>query len=283
MKRIIDRVFVELSNTNVGIVKENKITYIIDTASNTKVAKKILSDLNESKMIIINTHGHADHIQGNKLFEKNGAKIYAHEKEIPFIQHPELEGFFLYGAFSPRALKASFYKAAPSSPTSIKELLLTDRMEIVDLPGHSPGMIGVKADNVLFCGDAYFGSEILKKYSYPYAIDITKFLSTLEKLESMNMDFYVPSHGKVTSDPHAEIEATRNAIHNFVNSVLRSLRDEKSTEEISFELARKFDVTLNIGTFYLFRSFVSAILTYLEKKGEITNISPGKWKHSPAL
>jgi len=263
----------------VGVAKIGDITYIIDTGSSIKFAKELLSEMDNGKKAVLNTHSHADHIQGNYLFEKNGAKIYASELEVPFIRNPLLETLYLYGANPPKALRLSFYKAKPSYAVPFDKLDVRSEIDLIPLPGHSLGMTAIKINGVIFCGDAYFGSNVLEKYSYPYLIDVKKFLDSLDTLERLNAELYIPSHGKPTSDPHPDIERTRTAVQNFVNAVLESLKEPGYIETLCAKVSEKMSVSLNAGTFYLFRSFVSSVLEFLEKTGKVRNSDiPGTWE-----
>ena len=280
LDKINDDVRLKRGNTNVGIVNLGGVTYVIDTGSSTKFAKELLLEIGEGQKIILNTHSHADHIQGNRAFENAGAKVYASESEVPFIRNPQLEGFYLYGANPPKALRLSFYKAKPSNARSFDEISLPSQFELISLPGHSSGMTAIKAEDVIFCGDAYFGLEVLEKYSYPYLIDVKKFLDSLNTLEKIDAEWYVPSHGEPTNDPHVDIEKTRAAVHDFIDATLESLNTQKYVEEICANISEKMSIQLNTGTFYLFRSFVSANLSYLEMLKEIEQVKPGLWQRT---
>lgn len=279
MNLLKDKIWVKLGSANVGVAKIEEITYVIDTGSSTKFAKELLSEMDNGKKVVLNTHSHADHIQGNYLFEKNGAKIYANELEITLIRNPSFETLYLYGASPPKALRSSFYKAKPSHAVSFDKLNLIPKIDLISLPGHSPGMTAVKIDGVIFCGDAYFGANVLEKYSYPYLVDVKKFLNSLDTLEKLNADLYVPSHGVITSDPHSDIERTRAAVHNFVNAALESLKGPEYVETLCAKVSKKMSISLNAGTFYLFRSFMSSILEFLEKMGKVKNSEvAGMWE-----
>lgn len=279
MKLLKDGIWVKLGSTNVGVVKIGDITYVIDTGSSTKFAKELLSEMDNGQKVVLNTHSHADHIQGNYLFEKNGAKIYSNKLEVPFIQNSLLETLYLYGANPPKALRLSFYRAKSSHAVSFDKLNIHSEIDLIPLPGHSLGMTAIKINEVLFCGDAYFGANVLEKYSYPYLINVKEFLESLDLLEKLNAELYIPSHGKPTFDPHSDIEKTRTAVYDFVNAVLESLKGPEYVETLCAKISKKMSISLNAGTFYLFRSFMNAILEFLEKTGKIRNSDiPGTWE-----
>ncbi len=278
MNKLGNDIWMKGGSTNVGIANFDDIVYIIDTGSNAKFAKELLLEIGKGQKIVLNTHSHADHIQGNRIFENAGAKVYASDLEVPFIRNPQLEGFYLYGAKSPKALKLSFYKAKSSNAHPFSEIILPSQFELISLPGHSLEMTAVKVEDVIFCGDAYFGSTVLEKYSYPYLVDVKKFLDSLTILEKIDSKWYVPSHGEPTDDPHEDIEKTRATVDNFVNATLESLNTQKYVEEVCSHISQKMSIQLSLGTFYLFRSFISANLSYLETLKEVEQITPGLWQ-----
>lgn len=276
MEKIENGIWIKKGNTNVGLLESNGEKYLVDTGSNEKFARELFEE-SEEVDYVLNTHSHADHLQGNHIFEAMGVKIYADDLEIPFIENPFMESFYLYGANPSKILKTSFFKAKGSTTYPFNDIDPSTGIEFIRLGGHSLGMTGVKFKNVLFCGDAYFGEAIIQKYTYPYLVNVREFLDSLEKILSTGADFYIPSHGKPTSDPSKDIKSTKEALMEFVNLTLDSLQTSKGVEELCFEIAGLKEIHLNGGTFYLFRSFESAILSYLEENGEIVNESYGKW------
>lgn len=276
MEKIKNDVWLKKGSTNVGLFESMGKRYLVDTGSNEKFAKDLFSEIGKVDFIL-NTHSHADHIHGNGIFESSGAKIYADDLERPFIENPSLESFYLYGANPSKILKSSFFRAKKSSTFSFNEIDPATGIEFIKLGGHSLGMTGVKFNNVIFCGDAYFGDFIIQKYVYPYLVNVGEFLDSLEKLLNVTADFYIPSHGEPMSDPSKDIKSTKDSLMEFVNLTLELLKTPKGVEELCFEIADSKKMPLNNGTFYLFRSFESAILSYLEEKKEIVNESYGKW------
>ncbi len=273
----IGNVWVKRGNTNVGLIEFDGKRYLVDTGSSEKFAKALLEEIG-SVDFVLNTHAHADHIQGNHLFASVGARIYTDDLEKVFIEKPFMESFYLYGANPPHILRESFFRAKDSVVQSFQSEKWPSEIEFVQLGGHSPGMTGVKFGNALFCGDAYFGQDIIQKYTYPYLVDVNGFLDSIDKIPKLDVEFYIPSHGEPTIDPSKDIMATKNALMDFIQMTFDVLKTQKGVEEVCFEIADLKKLHLNSGTFYLFRSFESAILSYLEEKAEIVNVSYGKWQ-----
>ncbi len=99
---------------------------------------------------IVNTHGHIDHVMGNKeMKEKTGAKIMVHKDDARFVT--KVPSFF-----------SPFFKGDASPPADI---LLNDNdvikigeldFQVIHTPGHSPGSICIYRYPVLFTGDTLF-------------------------------------------------------------------------------------------------------------------------------
>jgi glyoxylase-like metal-dependent hydrolase (beta-lactamase superfamily II) len=104
---------------------------------------------------VVNTHGHFDHIGGNRaVVEATGAELLIHELDLPLMQksrvHAQLYG--LNTELSPppaRLLKDGDCIAAGK---------LT--FEVIHIPGHSPGGIALRCGQHLFAGDILFADSV---------------------------------------------------------------------------------------------------------------------------
>ncbi len=138
--------------------KETAAAVVIDPGDD---VDKILLALAESKLTvkyIINTHGHFDHVGGNRqLKEATGADILIHAGDAPMLGHL-------------KEAAASFGLSSDTSPAP--DRLLEDgdslsfgklTLQVLHTPGHSPGGISLYMPGVpgaVFVGDTLFAGSI---------------------------------------------------------------------------------------------------------------------------
>ena len=159
-------------------------------------ADEILSILEERKLnleLIVNTHGHIDHISANDdLKKKTSAKLFIHRLDADMIVNPHKN-------------LSSFIGGAISSPPP--DIVLEDgdnleagtiNLKVIHTPGHSPGSICLLADSDIFTGDLLFAGSI-GRYDFPGS-SYEQIMNSLKKIMEFNDDLIVyPGHGPVTT------------------------------------------------------------------------------------
>lgn len=144
----------DMGNNNYLIIDNNEAV-LIDATGVIPELDSFLKEHNADLKYIFLTHGHFDHIGGvKKLQEKYGSKVYLHsgDKEIvegtnefmqavglPPIDIPQIDVFINEGD----KLKVGSVE-----------------FEVIHLPGHTPGGVGYKLDNMIFSGDTIFMNSI---------------------------------------------------------------------------------------------------------------------------
>ncbi len=192
--------------TNVGIYHlGNGKVVLIDGTDHKRMAKAVNNYLKKENLTvdtIICTHCHVDHICGNRdFYEKYGCKILSTEKEMPFIAQPDLEGTFYYAGIDTDKTRNPFFMVEPTVIEALTEENLPKGLEIVNLPGHSFNMIGVKTDDgVIFLADSILSEKTWTEFKVPFFHDVNKSIETLKKLNEIKAKVFVPSHNEPLTD-----------------------------------------------------------------------------------
>ncbi len=262
---------------NIGVYVKGNDAVLIDSGNDSSAGRKVLRLIegkNWNIKWIINTHFHADHIGGNAFIQKRtNCCIAASPKEAPFIDFPQMEPELLWSGTAPKMLCNKFLQAEQSTVTKI----VTDGdkiegfgLEIVDLPGHAHGQIGINTpDDILFIADSVIAEHILNKYGIPFVADYMHTILTFDKLEKMEADFFVPSHGNICSDIKSMVRVNRKCLESLKDEILDICAKTRSRDEIVAALALRHGITMNLPQYVLTHSTVSAITTPLIDSGEL--------------
>lgn len=271
-----ERTYVILNPVNIGIyvLNDNNVC-IIDTGSSKDYAKmidKILIENNWHLKFIINTHSHADHISGNKyLQDKYNCQIYASKVESYFINTPYLEPSLMYGASAIKGLYSHVLYAKESACEDI-ELLNNNDLQIINLEGHSTGLIGiVTSDKVCFVGDAYTSVEKIAKYAIQYTYDIDKYVESLERLLNTDYLYYVPSHGNIEKkkDAFNTIIKNKETSSKVKEMIYNLVKDGITYSDLVHKVFSEFNINMNVVQYYVIKATLKAYITSLEKDNRV--------------
>lgn len=124
---------------------------VMDPGAEPEKIIRAINELNLKPVILINTHGHVDHVGANKdIKEKYDIPLLMHSADVPMLKNILQSGLGLL-------------LGAKSSPLPDRLLLEGDEIKIgtsslqtIYTPGHSPGCLCFLRDDLLFSGDTLF-------------------------------------------------------------------------------------------------------------------------------
>jgi len=137
---------------------------------------------------IINTHAHADHIQGSSLFNGSDVKIALHETDMAFYNGEENARLCrMFGLDIPRIDINLVLQEG--------ELIMGDEtFQVLLVPGHSPGSIGLywPRTGALFSGDVIFDQNV-GRTDFPGG-DGNLLKQSIIRLSKLDTEFLFPGH-----------------------------------------------------------------------------------------
>jgi glyoxylase-like metal-dependent hydrolase (beta-lactamase superfamily II) len=140
--------------------------------------------------LIINTHLHPDHCEGNSAFIKEGTLLAFHQEEERFFKGFGRQFFELFG-LKPPDFKTDFFLQEG-------DLILGEKkIHIYHTPGHSPGSICLYFPDTrcLVSGDLIFSGGV-GRTDFPGG-DGTLLKQSIERMETLNINYLLPGHGEI--------------------------------------------------------------------------------------
>lgn len=260
--------------TNIGIYKiDEENVYIIDSGNDKDAGRKILKIIDEQGWKIrgiINTHSNADHIGGNQIIQnRTDCKVLAYNIERAFSENPILESSFLYGGYPFKDIRNKFLMAKESLVNEIDENL-PEGLEWFELKGHFFDMIGIRtSDNIVFLADSVFSEETINKYHVSFIYDVREFLNTLNNIENMEAELYIPSHSEATNDIKNLLNINRKKVEEICEKLINICKNEKCFEDILKEIFDEYNLVMNSNQYVLVGSTIKSYLSYLYDENKL--------------
>lgn len=259
----------------IGIYKVSDTeVYLIDSGNDKDAAKKVNRILEENGWIlkgIINTHSNADHIGGNRYLQQHtDCKIFANGIEAAFTSYPILEPSFLYGGYPFKDLRHKFLLAAESNVDDIANCDFPQCLKAVPLRGHFFDMIGIRTpDNVMFLADCISSKNTLEKYQISFIYDVAEYLKTLDKVEKIEADVFVPAHAEVSDNIKELVQFNRQKVIDVANKIKSILTTPMCFETLLKHLFDEYRLTINFEQYVLVGSTVRSYLSWLKDNEKI--------------
>ncbi len=262
-----------MSPAKIGIYKANETdVYLIDSGNDKDAGRKVRKILDEkgwTLKAIINTHSNADHIGGNRYLQQQyGCPIYAKGIEADFTRHPVLEPSFLYGGYPLKELRHKFLLAEESDVLDISVKGFPQELEVISLPGHFFDMIGIRTpDGTVFLADCISSRETLEKYRIAFIYDVAAYLETLDRVEAMEANIFVPAHAEACSDLKELIKFNRMQIYQIAERIVAICETPQLFENILKQLFDEYGLTMSFEQYVLVGSTVRSYLSWLKDTG----------------
>jgi glyoxylase-like metal-dependent hydrolase (beta-lactamase superfamily II) len=236
--------------------------YLIDTGSGTDTSHEDLlngltqvglklSDLTH----ILLTHAHIDHYGGlTRLRPLTDAKIGCHELDVQTIAHHDarlaligrrLASFLAETGISKEEaesligiyrLTKALYQSIPVDFTYESQDMKVGPMEMIHLPGHCPGHVAMRMDDVIFCGDMVVGG--VTPHLAPESINphggLDHYLASLTRFQKWGQGarLILNGHDDEITDLNAGIAATRRNIIRRIGKAIQALYEPLTIAEI---------------------------------------------------
>jgi len=153
MIKIEDHLLLPQFGTNTWLVWDEASlnAILIDPAAPSDALLERIHELGLKVPLIVNTHGHGDHIGGNDFFKNAlGAKVLIHPADAHLLTDNKLNFSEYLG--SPLQLSPADLLAEDGESISLG----SHSFKIIHTPGHTPGCIRLHSDKFLFSGDTLF-------------------------------------------------------------------------------------------------------------------------------
>lgn len=177
---------------------------LIDTGWGVGNLKKAVSKITDLPLLVVNTHGHPDHVSGGYQF----SNIYICEDDVPILKgcfklenrHWALKNA-LKGPFPENFSSEQWVHSKVGNIIAIKTKHKFDLgnkiIEVISLPGHTPGGIALldKEERILFSGDSILKGIIWMHLDH--STTLSSYLLALKNLQSdiNQFDTILPAHG----------------------------------------------------------------------------------------
>lgn len=197
---------IRVEQCNVWHVRGRERDLLIDTGMGITSLRTAAQELFDKPLTAVATHTHVDHVGSMHEFSERivheaeaqelaraaeNFSLLRSDHPVQFIQSLERAGYEVGASFVTAVPRGDFdlrHLARPASPATrlVREGDLIDLgnrvFEVLHLPGHSPGSIGLweAASGILFSGDAIYDGPLLDEIE---GSDIPAYVATMRRLE----------------------------------------------------------------------------------------------------
>lgn len=204
------------------LITGKKRALLLDTGMGIASIKKVVAQLTDLPVIVLNTHTHPDHVGGNAEFSEilaldtdftraNAKKGFADPAMKEWVSPPNVCGSL------PADFHPASYKVAPFKITQYvqdgEQIDLGGRtLKVIKTPGHTPDALCLydAGNRLLFTGDSYYPGAI---YLYVKETNLDAYVRSVAAMAAMvgDVDVVLPSHNEPIAAPEVLVKLLQAA------------------------------------------------------------------------
>ena len=247
----------------VYIVQKDEFCVLIDAGSGTDTShENLIQGLKEVGLQpsdlthILLTHAHIDHYGGlSKLRPLTGAKVGVHELDVQTVAHHEarlaligrrLASFLAETGLDKETcenilhvyrLSKALYQSIPVDFTLRQaEGMHLGPFEFLHLPGHCPGHVAIRVDEVVLCGDMVVAGvtpHLAPESIQPYS-GLGHYLESLSRLQDWAKEarLILNGHDDVITNLPEQIELTKQNILRRMSKTIEALGEPLTIADV---------------------------------------------------
>jgi glyoxylase-like metal-dependent hydrolase (beta-lactamase superfamily II) len=284
----------------VYVVQKDPYCVLIDTGSGTETShENLLTGLRKAGIQlsdlthILLTHGDIDHFGGlSKLRPLTSAKIGIHELDVQTVAYHESSlaligrrlAFFLAETglaqeareqiLGMSRFSKAIYRSVPVDFTYEAVDMRLGSFEFIHLPGHSPGHIAIRIEDVIFCGDMVVEGvtpHLSPESIHPFS-GLDHYLESLSRFKDWGTDtrLILNGHDDPIEDLPAQIDLTRQNILRRLGKAVEALQEPLTIQEVCLAVYGE----MNGYNQLLVIEKTGAYVEYLYQRGMLEIINP---------
>ena len=211
-----------------GYLNSNHFVYrserpvLIDTgySSDFDITERLIKDIGvkiAQTRLIISTHTHCDHIGGNRIIQdRSGCDIALHKVGKYFMD--TLDDWATWWKYFGQ--EADFFNCTKALDDEEMINIGPHEFRVIHTPGHAPDGIVLynRKEKLLISGDALWEDDIptitMRVEGSTCLFDL---LSSLEKIESLDVEIIYPGHGRPFANFKEAISESKKKARDFLN------------------------------------------------------------------
>jgi len=223
--------------SNAGFIVTSAGVVVIDALGSPALAERLLAEIAkvtpQKVTHVVLTHYHADHVYGLQVFERLGARIYAHQAGREYL-HADTARLRLEASrkdLAPWIDERTRLVPATEWIDARREITVGDTRLVLQPvgPAHTPEDLAVYVPDkkVLYAGDLVFRSRV----PFVGQADSRNWIVSLDKLLAFDAAVVVPGHGPVSTEARKDMQLTRNYLAYLRKTMGQAARDMTPFDE----------------------------------------------------